>query len=144
MKQLKQALSILLVMTLLLGLLPIMAVSAETVIQTVTVSNVKAPVAGETPSYAAALSGSGYTLSGTNAGNWKVNGIVWLRDGDAITGYTMDKTETFRPGHTYTALIELIPKDGYSFLFDHNKGNYAAVTINGKAASLHIDNCSTR
>ena len=39
MKQLKQTLSILLVMTLLLGLLPILAVSAETVIQTVTVSN---------------------------------------------------------------------------------------------------------
>ena len=139
----KKVLAILSSVMLLLGMIPAVTVFGATVIRNIAVSDVVEPVVGESPSYTANVVGDGYTLAGTNYGNWKIGGIVWLRDGDAFTGSVMSDAEKFRPGHTYTVMIDLVTEGGYSFLFEHNNGNYAAVTINGQAATLHIDNCST-
>ena len=113
----------------------------DTVVEKIDVENVVSPVAGKTPTYTVSIRGNGYLLEGTTSGNWKVNGIVWI-DGDPMTGSTMDKTDTFLPGHTYTVMIDFVPAMGYSFLFDHNNSSYATVTVNGEAANYHIDNTS--
>ena len=113
----------------------------DTVVEKIDVENVVSPVAGKTPTYTVSIRGNGYLLEGTTSGNWKVNGIVWI-DGDPMTGSTMDKTDTFLPGHTYTVMIDFVPAMGYSFLFDHNNSRYATVTVNGETANFHIDNTS--
>jgi len=115
----------------------------DDVVETINVTNIDAPVAGQTPDYMANCFGTGYSMAGTNSGNWKVNGIVWLRDGTIYTGSTMDSTEKFRSGHVYTVMIDLVADDGYTFLFDHGNSIYAAATINGNTAQINVDNCST-
>ena len=113
----------------------------DTVVEKIDVENVVSPVAGKTPTYTVSIRGNGYLLEGKTSGNWKVNGIVWI-DGDPMTGSTMDKTDTFLPGHTYTVMINFVPAMGYSFLFDHNNSRYATVTVNGETANFNIDNTS--
>ena len=115
----------------------------DSVVESITITNIDAPVAGQTPDYLANCFGTGYSMAGTNAGNWKVNGIVWLRDGDNYTGSIMDKTEEFLAGHEYTVLIDLVADDGYTFLFNHNNGIYAAASLNGNTAQINLENCST-
>ena len=115
----------------------------DDVVEKITVTNIDAPVAGQTPDYTANCFGTGYSMAGTNFGNWKVNGIVWLRDGDNYTGSFMDKTEKFQAGHVYTVMIDLVADNGYTFLFNHGDSIYADATINGNTAQIAIDNCST-
>ena len=115
----------------------------DTVVEKIDVENVVSPVAGKTPTYTVSIRGNGYLLEGTTSGNWMVNGIVWLRDGDNYTGSIMDKTDTFLPGHTYTVMIDFVPAMGYSFLFDHGNSIYAAASINGNTAQINLETCST-
>ena len=114
----------------------------DTVVEKIDVENVVSPVAGKTPTYTVSIRGNGYLLEGTTSGNWMVNGIVWLRDGDNYTGSIMDKTEKFQAGHEYTVLIDLVPDYGYTFLFDHGNSIYAAASINGNTAQINLENCS--
>jgi len=115
----------------------------DDVVENIAITNIDAPVAGQTPDYMANCFGTGYSMAGTNSGNWKVNGIVWLRDGDNYTGSIMDKTEKFQAGHVYTVMIDLVADSGYTFLFNHGNSIYAAATINGNTAQRNIENCST-
>ncbi len=114
----------------------------DTVVEKIDVENVVSPVAGKTPTYTVSIRGNGYLLEGTTSGNWMVNGIVWLRDGDNYTGSIMDKTEKFQAGHMYTVLIDIVPDDGYTFLFDHGNSIYAAASINGNTAQINLETCS--
>ena len=115
----------------------------DSVVEIITITNIDAPTAGQTPDYLANCFGTGYSMASTNSGNWKVNGIVWLRDGDIYTGSIMDNTEKFQAGHKYTVMIDLVPDYGYTFLFNHNNSIYATSSINGNTAQITIDNCST-
>lgn len=115
----------------------------DDVVENITITNIDAPVAGQTPDYTANCFGTGYSMAGTNSGNWKVNGIVWLRDGNIYTGSIMDNTEKFQPGHEYTVMIDLVADYGYTFLFNHGNSIYAAAAINGNTAQINIDCCST-
>ena len=115
----------------------------DDVVENITITNIDAPVAGQTPDYTANCFGTGYSMAGTNSGNWKVNGIVWLRDGNIYTGSIMDNTEKFQPGHEYTVMIDLVADYGYTFLFNHGNSIYAAAAINGNTAQINIDRCST-
>ena len=114
----------------------------DDVVENITITNIDAPVAGQTPDYMANCFGTGYSMAGTNSGNWKVNGIVWLRDGNNYTGYIMNNTETFQAGHVYTVMIELVPDSDYTFLFDHGNSIYAESSINGNTAQINLENCS--
>lgn len=115
----------------------------DDVVENITITNIDAPVAGQTPDYTANCFGTGYSMAGTNSGNWKVNGIVWLRDGNIYTGSIMDNTEKFQPGHEYTVIIDLVADYGYTFLFNNGNSIYAAAAINGNTAQINIDRCST-
>lgn len=115
----------------------------DDVVENITITNIDAPVPGQTPDYTANCFGTGYSMAGTNSGNWKVNGIVWLRDGNIYTGSIMDNTEKFQPGHEYTVMIDLVADYGYTFLFNHGNSIYAAAAINGNTAQINIDRCST-
>ena len=114
----------------------------DDVVENIAITNIDAPVAGQTPDYMANCFGTGYSMAGTNSGNWKVNGIVWLRDGNIYTGSIMDNTEKFQAGHEYTVMIDLVADSGYTFLFNHGNSIYAAATINGNTAQRNIENCS--
>ena len=115
----------------------------DSVVESITITNIDAPVAGQTPDYMASCFGTGYSMAGTNSGNWKVNGIVWLRDGNIYTGSIMDNTEKFQAGHKYTVMIDLVADSGYTFQFNNSSGVYAKTSINGNTAQIAIDHCST-
>ena len=115
----------------------------DDVVENIAITSIDAPVAGQTPDYTANCFGTGYSMAGTNSGNWKVNGIVWLRDGNIYTGSIMDNTEKFQAGHEYTVMIDLVADNGYTFLFNHGNSIYAAAAINGNTAQINIDRCST-
>ncbi|MBR2977268.1 MAG: dockerin type I repeat-containing protein, partial [Oscillospiraceae bacterium] len=115
----------------------------DDVVENIAITSIDAPVAGQTPDYTANCFGTGYSMAGTNSGNWKVNGIVWLRDGNIYTGSIMDNTEKFQAGHEYTVMIDLVADNGYTFLFNHGNSIYATTSINGNTAQIAIDNCST-
>ena len=115
----------------------------DNVVESISITNIDAPAAGQTPDYMASCFGTGYSMAGTNSGNWKVNGIVWLRDGNIYTGSIMDNTEKFQAGHKYTVMIDLVADSGYTFQFNNSSGVYAKTSINGNTAQIAIDHCST-
>ena len=102
---------------------------AVTLIGGVAVTDIDAPVAGQTPDYDVTVSATGCHKEDINDGEWK-NGVCWR---DLTTDEGVKTTDTFIAGHEYMVIISMTSDSGYTFL--NEDGDIAtAGTVNGSAA----------
>lgn len=116
----------------------------DSVIENIIIDNVVTPIAGEKPTYAATVRGSGYYIdSAKNAQlddywnnpqqkpHYIKNGIGWFD----MTEYDwVYENETFIPGHEYQVRVYLKTEDGYTFYHDKWLEMLFTASINGFGA----------
>ncbi|MBR4726851.1 MAG: hypothetical protein IK080_03075, partial [Clostridia bacterium] len=108
------------------------AETPATLIESVAITGVTAPVAGQTPSYDVTVNTAGcHRQDYTN--DWWKDGVSWR---DMTTGETLAATETFIAGHEYRVYVHLTCEDGFIF-FDTTNGVITTATINGKDVSFY-------
>jgi len=105
----------------------------DDVIDKIVIDQIAAPVPGETPDYEGGISGNGYTF-GATSGNWKVNGIAWYEN----DYNSLDCTDTFKVGESYTVYIDLEALDGYTFYVDKYNTPLTTATVNGNPATVEV------
>lgn len=105
----------------------------DDVIEQIIIDHISAPVPGETPDYDGGISGNGYTF-GPTSGNWKVNGIAWYKN----DYNSLDYTDTFEVGESYTVYIDLVALDGYTFAVDKYNTPQTSATVNGNPAIVEV------
>ncbi len=104
--------------------------AADKLIDSVTITGVTAPVAGEKPNYNATVSGVGFTLEDYNSSCW-VHGVIWH---DSTDDTDLVPDDTFKAGHAYRIGFSLLPSAGYTF--KDESGDIAPMgTINGELAT---------
>ena len=111
----KQILSILLCFVILLGMLPITALAAETTVITSANATITKPVGGEKPDSNPAPTGEGYT----------VRFVKWYLGEEPFTDVDVNEG-TFEAGKSYALRVTFELKEGYSFADD------CVFTINGE------------
>ena len=111
----KRMIALLVCLVLILGVLPFGAF-ADTTIQKIAVSGYKPPVIGRTTEEMA------FTTTIPDNAPYYVTGGFWFCD---TTSHTMESTDVFEEGKSYSYSWTVYAKDGY--VFDEN----TAVTING-------------
>ena len=110
----KRMLALALCLLLLTALLPISAMAAEDTIETVTVWDLDAPIAGAHPDYSAQV-GENIALSMTAfMDDTGVNGIRWTQIG-GDTLHVGSPDAVFAAGEIYQVELHLVPYDGYHF-----------------------------
>ncbi|MBO4299853.1 MAG: hypothetical protein J5998_13770, partial [Clostridia bacterium] len=105
-------------------------------VESVAISNVKAPVAGEKPSYDALVMGAGAVLNEINRPPFGFeNGVMWIDDteGRYLTSY-----DTFQAGHHYLVYVYVKPLEGWTLLNDMGDFDTQG-TINGVEAVAGAD-----
>ncbi len=125
----------------------------DSLIESIVITDVVEPVAGESPSYKANTFGSGYLIDieseayyeeyvGVNAGTkyyYKKNGIRWY---DVTEGDYVYENDKFIAGHEYEVWIDVFTEDGYEFLFDNYEDQYATAIVNGNIGEIQLDGSS--
>ena len=123
----KRLLSLFLALTMVLGLLPAMSMTASaedaTVIDNVEITGVVIPIEGETPKYDCIIpEDCGYYI----------DAVYWENSSYQI----LDEDDTFVAGKAYTFNIVLFPEDGYTF----KDRSELKATVNGdKASKISVD-----
>lgn len=100
-------------------------------ISKVGVTDIDAPVTGQSPDYTAVYSNVNYGAADYNNKSTK-NGISWYNETDKKTMSTLDK---FEEGKTYSVQIMIWTNDGYEFQYKSGSVNVVA-TVNGKNAEV--------
>lgn len=102
------------------------------VVNSIRISGVKEPVAGNPINYSVNLDNSGFELAAINdAEHYK--GVAWRVDG----GITLPTSYgTFDAGETYQIIIRLVAKEGFEFDADTNGNTNMTATVNGKTAEV--------
>ena len=100
-------------------------------ISKVGVTDIDAPVTGQSPHYTAVYSNVNYGAADYNNKSTK-NGISWYNETDKKTMSTLDK---FEEGKTYSVQIMIWTNDGYEFQYKSGSVNVVA-TVNGKNAEV--------
>ena len=147
----KRILSILLVLTMLMGLIPATALTAyavnEIVISSVGVGDFKTPSVGEWPEWTPSLTvlGRGVSLDtsvckyDTIVGDQYVIEDYYVMNGVGFYDKTIKSwlsyNDTFTYSHTYVAYIYLKAEDGYEFDYEQNMTG----KINGRDATVISD-----
>lgn len=122
----------------------------DSLIESIVITDVVEPVAGESPSYKANTFGSGYLIDieseaydeeyvGVNAGTkyyYKINGIRWY---DVTADDYVYENDKFIAGHEYKIWIDVFTEDGYEFLFDSYTDEYATAIVNGNIGEIKLD-----
>lgn len=94
------------------------------------VTDIDAPVVGQTPDYTASY-GSSYSAANENTASAK-NGITWYNETDQKP---VNTASSFEAGKIYTVQISIWPDDGE--IFQYSDGAYhVSGTINGKKAEI--------
>ncbi|MBQ8249334.1 MAG: hypothetical protein IJY93_05560 [Clostridia bacterium] len=104
-------------------------------ISKVGVTDIDAPVTGNSPDYEASYSNVNYGAADYNDKTNK-NGISWYNETDKKTMSTSDK---FEAGKVYTVQIMIWTNDGYEFQYKSGSVNIAG-TVNGKSAEVSSRN----
>ena len=119
----------------------------DSVVENIIIENVTEPIAGEKPTYAAAVRGSGYKINSDKntyydaywAGEkWYYikNGIGWF---DLTESDWIYENESFIPGHEYLVYVYLITEDGYEFAYTSQYyENATTASINGYVGEVNI------
>ncbi|MBQ3110872.1 MAG: hypothetical protein IJC69_07005 [Clostridia bacterium] len=116
----------------------------DSVIEEVKIAGVTEPVAGEYPTYSAAVVGSGYHIDTTKNTYYDAywvnekwyyikNGIGWYDKTDSKWVY---ENEKFVPGHEYEVNVYLKVDDGYEFYHDKWYDMLISATVNGNEAGF--------
>ncbi len=116
----------------------------DSVIEEVKIAGVTEPVAGEYPTYSAAVVGSGYHIDTTKNTYYDAywvnekwyyikNGIGWYDKTDSKWVY---ENEKFVPGHEYEVIVYLRVDDGYEFYHDKWYDMLIYATVNGNEAGF--------
>ncbi len=105
--------------------------TGNTAISEVAVTDIEAPVTGNSPDYEATYANASYGAANYNDKNHK-NGISWYNETDKKTMSTTDK---FEAGKSYTAQIMVWANDGCEFAYKSGEINVEA-TVNGKSADV--------
>lgn len=116
----------------------------DSVIEEVKIAGVTEPVAGEYPTYSAAVVGSGYHIDTTKNTYYDAywvnekwyyikNGIGWYDKTDSKWVY---ENEKFVPGHEYEVNVYLRVDDGYEFYHDRWYDMLISATVNGNEAGF--------
>ena len=118
----RRLLSLFLALTMVLGLLPAMSMTASaedtTVIDNVEITGVVIPIEGETPKYDCIIpEDCGYYI----------DAVYW----ENSSYQRLDEDDTFVAGKAYTFNIVLFPEDGYTF----KDRSELKATVNGDKAS---------
>lgn len=100
-------------------------------ISKVGVTDIDAPVTGQSPDYTAVYSNVNYGAADYN-NKYTKNGISWHNETDKKTMSTLDK---FEEGKTYSVQIMIWTNDGYEFQYKSGSVNVVA-TVNGKNAEV--------
>ncbi len=100
-------------------------------ISKVGVTDIDAPVTGQSPDYTAVYSNVNYGAADYNNKSTQ-NGISWYNETDKKTMSTLDK---FEEGKTYSVQIMIWTNDGYEFQYKSGSVNVVA-TVNGKNAEV--------
>lgn len=100
-------------------------------ISKVGVTDIDAPVTGQSPDYTAVYSNVNYGAADYNS-KYTKNGISWYNETDKKTMSTLDK---FEEGKTYSVQIMIWTNDGYEFQYKSGSVNVVA-TVNGKNAEV--------
>jgi len=116
----------------------------DSVVNSIIVENVTAPVAGERPTYTYSIRGSGYQMNtAKNAYEdiyWKNPPEQWYYIKNGIGWYDLTKNdwvyehETFIPGHEYQVRVYLKTEDGYEFAHTKSYEPTVTATVNGNTA----------
>ena len=104
-------------------------------ISKVGVTDIDAPVTGQSPDYTAVYSNVNYGAADYNNKSTQ-NGISWYNETDKKTMSTLDK---FEEGKTYSVQIMIWTNDGYEFQYKSGSVNVVA-TVNGKNAEVSSRN----
>jgi len=118
----------------------------DSVIESVAVVDVKAPVAGENPQFVCNLLGTGYGIQNLDDTWYRINSITW-KDEDSFNTY-LGEDDVFVPGRRYRFTVYIEAEEGYEFAT--TKDGYArpqnTATVNGKAATaiLPTSNATTK
>ena len=104
-------------------------VLSESVIKSVYINDVAAPVPGEYPSYNFTFGNSGYGLTYPDGVTSASTPFEWVdRTNGGTTVYPGDK---FIAGHNYAVRFQLTPEEGYSF--DIKSTDLSVLHVNGKS-----------
>ncbi|MBQ9710055.1 MAG: hypothetical protein IJV67_05490 [Clostridia bacterium] len=114
----------------------------SSVITSVAVSDIVAPVAGENPCYDRTVIGTGYSAIGTGS-SWDgkqdvyrmKNGVIWYDVTNDAYDYVYENEE-FIGGRTYEVWIYLETTDGNQFAVDGNYVTTVAGLVNGYDATV--------
>ncbi len=104
-------------------------------ISKVGVTDIDAPVTGQSPNYTVSYSNTNYGAADYNDKSTK-NGISWYNETDKKT---MSTSDTFEAGKTYTVQVTIWANDGYEFQYKSGAVNVAG-TVNGKSAEISSAN----
>ena len=99
------------------------------------VTDIDAPVTGQSPDYTASYTNVNYGAANYNDKSTK-NGISWYNETDKKTMSTSDK---FEANKTYTVQVMVWTNDGYEFQYKSGAVNVAG-TVNGKNADVNSRN----
>ena len=121
----------------------------DSVVEKITIVDLKKPEAGERPTYTANILGTGYQMNTamnaykdiywtnpTEKWYYIKNGIGWW---DVTEEDWVYEHEQFIPGHEYRAYVYLITEDGYEFAYTAKPyENAVTATMNGNTAEVEI------
>ncbi|MBE6870841.1 MAG: hypothetical protein E7491_02725 [Ruminococcaceae bacterium] len=99
------------------------------------VTDIDAPVTGQSPDYTASYTNVNYGAANYNDKSTK-NGISWYNETDKKIMSTSDK---FEAGKTYTVQVTIWTNEGYEFQYKSGAVNVAG-TVNGKNADVSSRN----
>ena len=118
---------------------------SDSIVEKITVENVKAPVAGEKPNYNYSIRGGGYRMNtAKNAYEdicWKNPPEQWYFIKNGIGWYDLTKNdwvyehETFIAGHEYQVRVYVRTEDGFEFAHTRDYEPTVTATVNGKTAA---------
>ena len=134
----KKTLSMLIVLSMLIAILPLTALAYE--IGKVELS-VTEPAAGKTPDFNVTCVDANnqnlYRIDTADNTTGSVNGVKWYNDTDQKY---MSASDRFEEAKEYTLTVRLEPNTGHKFALDTGVGIHTAVSsyVNGKSATTSL------
>lgn len=129
----KKITALLVAVLLLAAAIPFGASAAMRVIKVVSITNLRAPLAGAKPVYTADTTAD-FSLLEYNMNDVAVNGIAWF---DVAGDKYLKKTDTFEAGKIYEVHINVCSHLDTYFAVDNNNNPAVTATVNGKSAQVY-------
>ena len=125
---------IILSLLIIVGSLPLSSISASaaSIITSVSIVGIEAPVPGQKPNYSSYPLGACLICKDLDDST-RTNGIVWI---DETSNTILNSTDTFVAGHSYRMSVLIKPINGFEFRVNGTDPDITA-TINSVSAEIN-------